>query len=191
MVVLIDLWETLLKNKLPKSGLHYEKDKMHGMKSSLRKCVLWKISEHNQNLKEEDSMENQVKVEKSCGCIIIDNEKILLVKQTKGFWSFPKGHMESGETEVQTAIREVKEETNIDVIPDENKRYVEEYMMENGNKKQVVYFVAKKTSADVKAQESEIADIKWLNFKDAYETISYDNMKELILKVLSDNGYKM
>ena len=99
--------------------------------------------------------------------------------------------MESGETEVQTAIREVKEETNIDVIPDENKRYVEEYMMENGNKKQVVYFVAKKTSDNVKAQESEIADIKWLNFKDAYETISYDNMKELILKVLSDNGYKM
>ena len=49
----------------------------------------------------------------------------------------------------------------------------------------------KNTSADVKAQESEIADIKWLNFKDAYETISYDNMKELILKVLSDNGYKM
>ena len=149
------------------------------------------ISEYDQNLKEVDIMENQVKVEKSCGCIIIDNEKILLVKQTKGFWSFPKGHMESGETELQTAIREVKEETNIDVIPDENKRYVEEYMMENGNKKQVVYFVARKTSADVKAQESEIADIKWLNFKDAYETISYDNMKELILKVLSDNGYKM
>ena len=149
------------------------------------------ISEYDQNLKEVDIMENQVKVEKSCGCIIIDNEKILLVKQTKGFWSFPKGHMESGETELQTAIREVKEETNIDVIPDENKRYVEEYMMENGNKKQVVYFVARKTSADVKAQESEIADIKWLNFKDAYETISCDNMKELILKVLSDNGYKM
>ena len=149
------------------------------------------ISEYDQNLKEVDIMENQVKVEKSCGCIIIDNEKILLVKQTKGFWSFPKGHMESGETELQTAIREVKEETNIDVIPDENKRYVEEYMMENGNKKQVVYFVARKTSADVKAQESEIADIKWLNFKDAYQTISYDYMKELILKVLSDNGYKM
>lgn len=136
-------------------------------------------------------MENQVKVEKSCGCIILSDEKVLLVRQTKGHWSFPKGHMENGETEIQTAIREVKEETNIDVIPNGNKRYVEEYMMENGNKKQVVYFVAKKISDDIKAQESEISDIKWLNFKSAYETISFDNMKALFLKVLNDNGYNI
>ena len=63
------------------------------------------------------------KREKACGCIIIDDGKVLLVQQHQGFWGFPKGHVENGETEIQTAIREVKEETNIDVIPDENKRY--------------------------------------------------------------------
>lgn len=132
---------------------------------------------------------NKQNFEKSCGCIVIDNEKILLVKQNKGYWSFPKGHMECNESELETAIREVKEETNIDVCPYPEKRYVEEYIMENGVKKQVVYFLAKKLSGDIRAQESEIADIGWLSFKDAYNVISFDNMKHLLLKVLNENGY--
>ncbi len=31
--------------------------------------------------------------EKSCGCIIVEDGKVLLVKQTKGHWGFPKGHV--------------------------------------------------------------------------------------------------
>ena len=56
-----------------------------------------------------------MKHEKSCGCIIIEDKKVLLIKQTNGVWGFPKGHVEENETELQTAEREVKEETNIDV----------------------------------------------------------------------------
>ena len=57
-----------------------------------------------------------MKNEKSCGCIIIDNGKVLLVKQTAGHWGFPKGHVETNETEIETAIRETKEETNLSTI---------------------------------------------------------------------------
>ena len=53
---------------------------------------------------------NNLKKEKSCGCIIIENDKVLLIQQTKGHWGFPKGHVEAFETESETAIREVKEE---------------------------------------------------------------------------------
>lgn len=130
-----------------------------------------------------------MKVEKSCGCIVIDGRNVLLIKQTKGHWSFPKGHMEEGESEIQTAVREVKEETNVDAIPDETKRYVEEYLMDNGNMKQVIYFVSKQASSNIKAQESEIAEIAWLPFEKALETITYDNTRELLLKVLKDEGY--
>lgn len=35
-----------------------------------------------------------MKYEKSCGCIIIKDGKVLLVKQQKGHWDFPKGHVE-------------------------------------------------------------------------------------------------
>ena len=63
--------------------------------------------------------------EKSCGCIIIDdNNKVLLVYGNGSyFWGFPKGHVEDGESEVETAKREVKEEVGLDVVIDENKRF--------------------------------------------------------------------
>ena len=57
--------------------------------------------------------------EKSCGAIVYrryhGNIEILLIKHiNSGHWSFPKGHVEEGETEVETAQREIKEETNLD-----------------------------------------------------------------------------
>ena len=131
----------------------------------------------------------ELKKEKACGCIIIDNGKVLLVQQNEGWWGFPKGHVEEGETEIETAIREVKEETNIDIIPDETKRYEQEYMLENGILKQVVLFVAKKTSNGIKKQESEVQNIKWFDFKKAAEMITYEDTRELLLKALKENGY--
>ena len=68
-----------------------------------------------------DNDEN-TKKEKACGCIIIEDGKVLLIKQHQGFWGFPKGHVEDGETEEETAAREVKEETNIDVEIKSNKK---------------------------------------------------------------------
>ena len=64
-----------------------------------------------------------MKYEKSCGAIVYrryhGNIQILLIKHiNSGHWSFPKGHVEFGETEPETAIREIMEETNIDVIID-------------------------------------------------------------------------
>jgi len=61
--------------------------------------------------------------EKSCGCIIINNGKVLLVKQTKGHWGFPKGHVEANETEEETAIREVKEELGITLDKSKGRLY--------------------------------------------------------------------
>lgn len=125
--------------------------------------------------------------EKSAGCIIIENEKILLVKQTSGNWGFPKGHLEKGESETEAAIRETKEETNLDVtILDENKRYSIEYDTNKGTHKEAVYFLAKKTSNNITRQESEITEIKWFNFEEAIETISFENAKELLKKALTD-----
>lgn len=61
--------------------------------------------------------------EKSCGAIVYrrfhGNIEILLIKHiNSGHWSFPKGHVENGETEMETAKREIMEETSIDVIID-------------------------------------------------------------------------
>lgn len=125
--------------------------------------------------------------EKACGCIIIKDEKILLIRQMSGAWGFPKGHVEHDETEVETAIREVKEETNIDVEIDETKRYEMHYMTDKGLYKEVVIFMAKPISNDLKIQENEIIEAAWMSYSDALATISYDNTRDLLLQALHEN----
>lgn len=132
---------------------------------------------------------NNLEKEKSCGCIIIEKDKVLLIQQTKGHWGFPKGHVEKGETEIETAIREVKEETNLDVEINKDKRYTMEYITDKGNLKQVVLFIAKKIGGNEKYQESEIKSMKWMKFKDAIEIITYDNAKELLGKILKEENF--
>jgi len=51
----------------------------------------------------------------SAGFIILKDKKILLLKSKKKHFDFPKGHVEPGEQIFQAAIRELKEETNIDI----------------------------------------------------------------------------
>jgi 8-oxo-dGTP pyrophosphatase MutT (NUDIX family) len=131
-----------------------------------------------------------MKKEKSCGCIIIEDGKVLVVQENEGHWGFPKGHIEEGETEVQTAIRETKEETNLDVEIDENKKYVINYIVREAIDKTVVYFLAKRLNNDLKRQESEIKTIEWLPCKDAIERVTYDNTKEMFKKVLDEMEIK-
>ena len=124
--------------------------------------------------------------EKSCGAIIIDDDKVLLIKQGNGDWGFPKGHMIDGESEFETAIREVKEETNIDILIDENHRYVISYMVNENTMKDVVFFIAKKLSNVLIPQESEIDKLEWLDMNDALNKISHEDVKGVLKKVMKD-----
>lgn len=130
-------------------------------------------------------------LEKACGCIIINDGKVLLVRQNKGHWEFPKGHVEENETEMETAIREVKEETNLDVVIENDKRYIIEYVTDKGRDKQVVYFIAKCLSKDLKRQECEIQTLGWFDFDEAINTLTYENTKKLFIKVLEDLNYSI
>ena len=131
-----------------------------------------------------------MKYEKSCGAIIIDNEKVLVIQQVAGHWGFPKGHVEEGETEVETAKREIKEETNLDVEINENYRYTEKYSPAEGIEKEVVYFVAKKIGGEIKVQEEEVKNVEWLTYKNAVERLTYKNSKQLLEKVWKDLNKK-
>lgn len=127
-----------------------------------------------------------MKYEKSCGAVIFDGDKILVIQQVKGHWGFPKGHVEEGETEVETAIREIKEETNLDVEIDETHRYVEHYSPEEGIEKDVVFFIAKKIGGEVKVQEEEVKETQWLLPNEAMDRLTYDTSKNILSKVMKD-----
>ena len=86
-----------------------------------------------------------MKKEKSCGCIIyrynLNKREFLCIRQRNGnHVGFPKGHVEINESEVQTAIREVKEETNLDVFVFDDIMAKNNYMLYQNIDKEVVYF---------------------------------------------------
>lgn len=127
-----------------------------------------------------------MKKEKSCGTIIIENNKVLLIQQTDNAWGFPKGHVENNEKEQETAIRETKEETNLDVEIISNKKYIINYKINNEIDKEVIFFLAKKTSDKIKKQDEEIKNIKWVDLTKAFDIITYENTKNLYKEVLKD-----
>lgn len=127
-----------------------------------------------------------MKKEKSCGTIIIENNKVLLIQQTDNAWGFPKGHVENNETQQETAIRETKEETNLDVEIISNKKYIINYKINNEIDKEVIFFLAKKTSDKIKKQDEEIKNIKWVDLNQAFEIITYENTKDIYKEVLKD-----
>ena len=125
--------------------------------------------------------------EKSCGAIVytIENEviKYLLVEEMSGGHSFPKGHMENNETEEETALREIKEETNLEVVLDTDFRVSEQYdpVEKPGVTKQVVYFLAKYTGEKpCIVRPNEVKTLKSLRIEDAVRSIEHDNKKELL-----------
>lgn len=125
-----------------------------------------------------------MKYEKSCGAVVFDGNKVLIIQQVKGHWGFPKGHVEDGETEVQTAVREIKEETNLDVEIDETKRFVEHYSPEEGIEKDVVFFIAKKIGGEIKVQEEEVKDTKWLTPREAMDRLTYESSKNILRNII-------
>ncbi len=123
--------------------------------------------------------------EKSCGAVVykrINNEVLFLLEHmTHGHISMPKGHVETGETEADTAFREIKEETNLDVDLDTGFRHVISYSPCEGHIKDVVYFVAKaENDAAMMPQECEVKELTWKPFSEARELLTYDLEKQTL-----------
>lgn len=125
--------------------------------------------------------------EKSCGAIVYrkhhGNTEILLIRHVRsGHWSFPKGHVENDETEPETATREIKEETGVDVLIDTGFRETVTFNLRRDTSKTVVYFVAKAITFDYVPQESEISEIRWVEIGQAQQMLNYDNDKMIVSK---------
>ena len=128
-------------------------------------------------------------MEKSCGVVLFNSDKFLLLQHINedsgvgGHWDFPKGHVELGEEEIDTALRELKEETDIedvDIIPS-FKQFIS-YNISKGTlsvSKKVIFFLAETKVWDV-SLSSEHQNFIWLNFEEAIERLTYDNAKNIL-----------
>jgi bis(5'-nucleosidyl)-tetraphosphatase len=123
--------------------------------------------------------------EKSCGAIVRNKDKYLLLHYNAGHWDFPKGHIEKNETEEETAKRELMEETGISASKTTEgfkERIAFYYNFEGQNRfKEVTYFLmeTKETAITLSHEHKGYA---WLTYDEAMKKLTFDNAKNVLLK---------
>ena len=135
-------------------------------------------------------------ITKKAGCFLINKETkeiALIYRQKQNDYSFPKGHVEKGETLEETAIRETAEETKrIAKILDEYPPFVEEYTTPQGeNCVCYMFFAIDKGKSDNDSTDTH--DVIWTQLNKVEDTLSYDSLKntwrsvqDTIIKIIED-----
>ncbi|MFA6383525.1 MAG: NUDIX domain-containing protein [Parcubacteria group bacterium] len=142
-----------------------------------------------------------ISFEKSVGAVVFRRQgntiMFLLLHYRSGHWDFPKGHMESGETEHGTLMREVSEESglnDLEILPEfktqtrffyrageeEKQRRKVEGRYANIAKK-VVYYIAETKTKNIMISFEHIG-FEWLGYADALSRITYGNSKNVLKK---------
>jgi 8-oxo-dGTP pyrophosphatase MutT (NUDIX family) len=125
--------------------------------------------------------------ERSAGAVVymdtVPAGRAYLLLLNAGHWDFPKGNREEGETELQTVLREVAEETGltgISIVPG-FRRVIEYYYRRSGKNvhKQVVYLLARTRVGEIRISK-EHQGFGWFRYDEAVQRASFDNSKSIL-----------
>ena len=126
------------------------------------------------------------KFEKTGGAVMFterDGErKFLLIKNESGHIGFPKGHVEFGESETDTAAREVKEETGLDFEQYGDFREEYTYSTKENCIKTGVFFIGHYEYREPEIQEEEILDDWLLPYGKALIKLNFTEDRDLLKK---------
>ena len=136
-------------------------------------------------------------MEKSCGVVLFNEQKVLLLQYAtgqkegewdlQGHWDFPKGHVDKGETEIETATRELEEETGIkNIILLDNFRKTINYKIQKRDRKiskEVVFFIATTVETEINLSHEHI-DYGWFDFPSALKQLTYDNARSVLSEAI-------
>lgn len=124
----------------------------------------------------------------SFGAVVIEDGAVLMVLNRYG-WSFPKGHIEAGETPAQTAVREVFEETgvHVEVVPEVSESVPSAHPDDT---RTITFFLARSLdgSAPAVPQAGEVQDAQWVAIEDVPERIRFAPDREAFLRLLAKNA---
>lgn len=124
--------------------------------------------------------------ETSCGAVVytvVNGEvRYVIIQSTEGIHGFPKGHMEPGESEEQTALREIWEEVGLKPRFLDGFRLVDEHPLPRkpGTMKRVVYFLAEYHNQVLVIQQAELRGAQLLPFRDAYRIFEFDSNRHIL-----------
>ena len=126
--------------------------------------------------------------EYSCGAVVFTRESgqilFVVVQEQSGTYSFPKGHMEKGETEMETARREVFEETglNPDFLPGFREEDEYDLAEKPGTRKRVTYFLAECRDQPLVPRPGEIRNIQLLPYDQALLCFEHEGTRSVLAR---------
>lgn len=125
-----------------------------------------------------------LKYEKSCGAVLFREENscrtYLIIRSVNGHSTLCKGHVENQETEHETAVREIREETALSVDFVENFRKVITYSPKPDCMKDVVFFLARVTGGTLTCQPEEVAEAWFLSYDEAMERLTHQSDRSVL-----------
>lgn len=128
-----------------------------------------------------------IKTERSCGAVVFtvtgDRIKYLIVQSHKGIFGFPKGHMEDDETEKETALREIYEETGVNAELIDGFKTEETYTFESDGeliKKRVVYYLARYENQFVRVLKDDVHEVSLLDFDLAMRALQFKSSRKIL-----------
>lgn len=115
-----------------------------------------------------------------------NQREFLLVKhQNGGHFGFPKGHIERHEEPIETAYREVYEETNIKTYLYKDFIAYSRYQINESIHKEVAFFIGKPLNDDMVKQDEEVSEVIWCNESDVNDKLTHDSSKMIFKELLS------
>ena len=125
-----------------------------------------------------------MKREKSCGAVIIQEQsglrRYLVLHSTQGHWTLCKGHVEGDETEHETAVREIMEETGLTVEFIDGFRQLIAYSPRPGCVKDVVFFLGRLSGGTLACQPEEVAEAVLLPFGEAMARLTNPSDQDVL-----------
>jgi bis(5'-nucleosidyl)-tetraphosphatase len=126
--------------------------------------------------------------EKSCGAVVLFKDakiNYLLLQYEAGHWDFVKGNVEPNESETDTVLRELKEETSIvaSQVIDGFRERIQYFYRRQGEtiQKEVVFYIIQANTEKVELSFEHVG-YAWLDYLHALEKLTFKNAKDVLQK---------
>ncbi|HEV7937996.1 MAG TPA: NUDIX domain-containing protein [Solirubrobacteraceae bacterium] len=129
----------------------------------------------------------------SAGGVVVHDGQVLVIVPTRRaadgsqVLALPKGHLDDGETVVQAATREVREETGMVVEPVKELGEVRYWYMRDRQRiaKSVHFFLFRLLGGDLADHDDEVLEARWMGLSEAQKTLSYAGERDMVGRALA------
>lgn len=130
--------------------------------------------------------------ERSAGGVVVRGEEALVIVPRRRaadgarVLGLPKGHIDPGETPLQAAVREVREETGVRAELIEELGEVSYWYRRGGRSvpKSVVFYLLRYLEGDTEDHDDEVEEARWMALEQACAALTYEGEREMAVRAL-------